>query len=280
MPALGTAFHDIVRQIHQPTKSQRHFYFLSFESCRRAWWGRQFWGKARSASALWTGDDPWSFYGSLGERAVKAYWEVEERAAGKPLAVEKHFGGTDCRVDGYHLRGVIDQARRMRNGQIAIVDLKLSRSDPNTQSWQLWLRQNIQLTAYWIAAQSLWSGSEVCLYVHHFWIHLEAGADDERHYRVTPGLYPTIRDDKDRERLREILDSVAGNIQDGLFPATENRATCRYCGYAYLCEQGQAERGKIPQSPVEGLEFAPELAEVNALQSPPGVPKQLRFKLR
>jgi|GEM_PF-4969247 len=275
MLMLGQVFHDLVRQVHQvPPRSQRPTFFKEWKSCQQAWWSQRFWGSAKPMESWWEGRDPWTDHGKLGAQAIKVYWDKITQAHSTPLAVERSFRGYEFKLGGYYYRGVIDQVWRTRDGRLAIVDLKLSGANPEQEAWQDWLRKNLQLTLYWQAAQTIWPHEEIALFVHHFWIHWVTEPDGSRHQVVTSHFYPTQRQPEDLKAALEVIEFVATNIQDGYFPPTEDRNTCRWCEYAYHCQEGRLVRSQ----PLEALDYAPELVETAPLITPK--PRQRRFKFR
>lgn len=274
--ALGISFHEMIRRLHTvPNGAGRRFFFKSIESCLGAWWGVRFWGKWKETFE----EKEWRGLGALGAEALKVYWEKETMATAPPLYVEKRFGGAGLVFEGYHLTGVFDQIRRMKDG-LAIVDLKLSRTDPGGTAWKIWLNQNLQLTMYWWAAKQIWSTENISLYVHHFHIQWVKGNGDGYVAKAESRYHPTTRSEGDLDSLKAALDIVSQSVFEGNFPPTDDRTTCRYCLFTNICEKRLSERPNSGSEPKEMLEDVtlPMITPTPSFVA--AKPIQERFRLR
>jgi DNA helicase II / ATP-dependent DNA helicase PcrA len=154
----------------------------------------------------------------LHEKARSALERYHERLHGQdsePVWFERSFA---FRLGPHHLRGRVDRVDRLAGGtgdEYELIDYKTSR--PKTAGQ---LKDDIQLSLYALAAKESWG--------------LEASR--QAYYYVLDDLkVPVVRDEADREWVKDTVLAVGEGILDQQFEPTPSHAACSICDYRIVC---------------------------------------------
>jgi putative RecB family exonuclease len=151
-------------------------------------------------------------YKEYGKQLLAEFWKNHYPSFRMPLAVEYQFF---VNVDGVGLSGKIDRIDKLGDG-VSVVDYKTSQNlFTNAQ-----LEQDLQLTFYQLAVETLWKLPVIKLTLYHLRSNTPCSCD---------GRKPERLDD-----ARRIIQNTAENIQREIFPATEN-SLCAYCDFPEHC---------------------------------------------
>jgi RecB family exonuclease len=173
-------------------------------------------------------------YKEYGKEILAGFHQAHSQSFRMPLTVEKPFL---MDIDGIKLRGYIDRVDKLESGGLAIVDYKSNRELFTAD----YLQEDLQLTLYQMAAESMWQlpVEQLTLY------HLRSN---------TPCACPP-RDEGRLEAARQLVREVADNIAEERFPATENEYCpcdfaehCPYYRHSYVIKEA-ADSGQQAQLP-------------------------------
>ncbi len=166
-------------------------------------------------------------YKEYGKDILKKFWEIHAPDFRIPIALEHRFF---LDINGIKLMGFIDRVDKLESGGLSIIDYKTNQELFTSD----YVDNNLQLTLYQMAAEQTWRlpVEKLTLY------HLRTN---------TPCI--TMPRGKDRtDAVRNLVLEVAGKIQRGEFPATENQfCPCdfpQYCPnyrHKYLTEGNGVE---------------------------------------
>ncbi|MFC1917320.1 RecB family exonuclease [Chloroflexota bacterium] len=182
-------------------------------------------------------------YKEYGKEILTRFWEIHGSDFYLPLAVEKMFY---IDISGVKLRGYIDRADKLPSGGIGIIDYK-SNKEFFTNDY---LRQDLQLTLYQMAAEQMWQlpVEQLTLY------HLRSN---------TPCSCPP-REPAQLEEARHLILDVAENITAQRFPATKN-AYCP-CDFPEHCPYYRHLYSPPQQELLPGLAIAEAVDDFARLQ--------------
>jgi CRISPR/Cas system-associated exonuclease Cas4 (RecB family) len=155
----------------------------------------------------------------LHEKARIALERYHERLHGQdsePVWFERSFA---FRLGPHHLRGRVDRVDRLagsdKGDEYELIDYKTSRPKTVAQ-----LKDDIQLSLYALAARESWG--------------LEASR--QAYYYVLDDLkVPVLRDEADREWVKDTVLAVGEGILDQQFEPTPSHAACSICDYRIVC---------------------------------------------
>jgi putative RecB family exonuclease len=153
-------------------------------------------------------------YKAYGRELLARFWEIHQPDFRMPIAVEWMF---NIDIEGIKLRGFIDRIDKLDSGGLAIVDYKTDRELFTSD----YLARNLQLTLYQLAVEQSWFLPVERLTLYHF--------------RSNTPCSCLPRETAQLEEAKKLVLSVAGDIEAGRFPATENqRCPCdfpEHCPY-------------------------------------------------
>ena len=151
-----------------------------------------------------------------------------------PLAVEYQFA---VNIDGIILGGKIDRLDKLEDG-VSIVDYKTNQNLFTVDH----LEQDLQLTFYQLAVETLWKMPVKRLTLYHLRSNTPCSCEGRQPERL--------------EEARQIILDVADGIKQEIFPARENQF-CDFCDFPEHCpyhkhkfapeEPAQSETGNILQ---------------------------------
>ncbi len=170
-----------------------------------------------------------------GRQILKRFWEIHAPEFRIPVALERSFM---LDIEGIKVRGFIDRVDKLESGGLSIVDYKTNQELFTTD----YLKNNLQLTIYQMAAEQTWNlpVEKLTLY------HLRSN---------TPQTCPP-RGEGQVNQTRQLVLDVADNIIKGNFPATEHDFCpcdfpehCPYYRHQFIISTPQ----KSVQEPLPGL---------------------------
>jgi hypothetical protein len=155
-------------------------------------------------------------------------------------------------IEGIKLLGYIDRVDKLDNGGLSIVDYKTNQELFTTD----YLKNNLQLTIYQMAAEQTWNFPVEKLTLYHLRTN-------------TPQTCPPRGETQINEARQLVLD-VAENIAKGIFPATENDYCpcdfpehCPYYRHQYITAAPQADVQK-PLPSIAAAEAVERYAAIDA----------------
>ena len=177
-------------------------------------------------------------YQAYGREILIGFWRIHSADFRMPLAIEKMFY---IDIDGIKLRGFIDRVDKLDSGGLSIVDYKSNQELFSSE----YLRSNLQLTLYQLAAEQLW--------------HLPVEKLTLYHLRSNTPCSCQSRHGSQLEEARRLVVEVAENIAGSRFPAVENQYCpcdfpehCPYYRHQYmgnnLDSDRQAAMSSIPEA--------------------------------
>ena len=194
-------------------------------------------------------------YKAYGREILTAFWEIHSRDFQMPLAVEKLFY---IDIGGVKLRGYIDRVDKLASGGLSIVDYKTSKELFTTD----YLKNDLQLTLYQLAAEQLWQLPVERLTLYHM--------------RSNTPVSCSGRGQIQLNDARQLVLDVADSIDRQVFPATENDYCpcdfpeyCPYYRHLYRAETAETAAGEALPAAIEGKEverYASLQAQIKALQ--------------
>ena len=143
-------------------------------------------------------------YKAYGREILSSFWEIHSSDFRMPVAVEKVFY---IDIGGVKLRGFIDRVDKLDSGGLSIIDYKTNK-ELFTRDY---LREDLQLTLYQLAAEQTW--------------HLPVERLTLYHLRSNTPCSCEPRDEAQLEEARHVVLEVSDGITKGRFPAIENQ----YC---------------------------------------------------
>jgi putative RecB family exonuclease len=177
-------------------------------------------------------------YKEYGKDILKKFRDLHAPDFRMPIALEHRFF---LDVNGVQVMGFIDRVDKLDSGGLSIVDYK-SNQELFTNDY---LDNNLQLTLYQMAAEQTWRLPVEKLTLYHLRTNTPC---------PTPPRSPT-----QMESVRQLVLEVAGKIQRGEFPATENNyCPCdfpQYCPY-FRHKYPTTEPGEVKQVMLPGIEAA------------------------
>jgi putative RecB family exonuclease len=178
-------------------------------------------------------------YKEYGKDILTKFRETNVPGFRLPIALERSFF---LDVDGIKVRGFIDRVDKLDSGGLSIVDYKTNQ-ELFTKDY---LENDLQLTIYQMAAEQTWSlpVEKLTLY----------------HLRTNTACSCPPRDKERVEEVRNIVLETAQNIQQGIFPATENQYCpcdfaehCPYYRHQYLTKEPQTpQQIQLPGADITG----------------------------
>ncbi|OGO31618.1 MAG: exonuclease [Chloroflexi bacterium RBG_16_56_11] len=161
-----------------------------------------------------------SRYRDFGRDILTQFYEMHRENFRLPVALERNF---TIDVEGIKLRGIIDRVDKLESGGLSVVDYKTNR-ELFTAGY---LADDLQLTIYQMAAESIWRLPVEQLTLYHLRSNTACSC---------PPRSPEIVD-----QARRIVVDVAEKITRGEFPAIENNFCpcdfpehCPYYRHRYL----------------------------------------------
>jgi CRISPR/Cas system-associated exonuclease Cas4 (RecB family) len=159
--------------------------------------------------------------------------EIDEHDDLVPSMFEKSFGfdGKEVSMEIEHIgkevsfRGRIDRIDLGTGGGFRVIDYKTGRIDFKDND--LGGGENLQLPVYLLAASSL--------------LEREIGAGKAEYRRISlfRGVKRRIFEggelEKRMEEFKEILETIIGGIENGLFFANPSKIQCKNCGFSSIC---------------------------------------------
>jgi putative RecB family exonuclease len=152
-------------------------------------------------------------YKEYGRQLLKEFWTLQYRDFKMPLAVEQQFYLTIA--DGIVLGGKIDRVDKLAEG-LSIVDYKTNQNLFTGEQ----LNQDLQLTFYQLAVESMWKIPVTKLTLYHLRSNTACTCEGRRPDRLA--------------EARQMVLDVAAGIQQQIFPATEN-SLCAFCDFPQHC---------------------------------------------
>ena len=191
-------------------------------------------------------------YKDYGKEILNKFWEIHSDDFRLPVAVEKMFY---IDIDGVKLRGFIDRVDKLESGGIAIIDYKTNQELFTAE----YLRNDLQLTLYQLAAEQLWEllVEKLTLY----------------HLRSNTPCSCAPRGESQLQQARRLVLEVAENITRGIFPATEN-AYCP-CDFPEHCPYYRHQHMVVEAAPAR-QEMLPGIIAVDAVESYVALQKQIK----
>jgi RecB family exonuclease len=206
-------------------------------------------------SAGYESEEEEANYKAYGREILTAFWEIHYRDFQMPLAVEKLFY---IDVDSVKLRGFIDRIDKLETGGLSIVDYKTSR-ELFTYDY---LKNDLQLTLYQLAAEQLWQMPVEKLTLYHMRSNTPV---------ICPGRMPLQLNE-----AKELVLDVAEKINQGIFPATEHDFCpcdfpehCPYHRHLYSGETTEVTAGEPSPVTIEAEDierYASLQAQIKELQ--------------
>jgi putative RecB family exonuclease len=189
-----------------------------------------------------------SRYKEYGKDILKKFWELHAPGFRIPIALERRFY---LDIEGVKLMGFIDRVDKLDSGGLSIVDYKTNQ-DLFTNDY---VDNNLQLTIYQMAAEQTWRlpVEKLTLY----------------HLRTNTPCITLPRDTARTDDVKRLVLDIAGKIQSGEFPATENEfCPCDFPQYCpnYRHKYLTAEPAKEKQAVLPGIAAADAANRYTALQ--------------
>jgi putative RecB family exonuclease len=151
-------------------------------------------------------------YKAYGKDILKKFWDIHAPGFRLPIALERRFF---LDIEGVKLMGFIDRVDKLDSGGLSIIDYKTNQELFTCD----YVDNNLQLTIYQMAAEQSWRlpVEKLTLY----------------HLRTNTPCITLPRDKTRIDAVKNLVLDVAGKIQRGEFPATENEF-CP-CDFAQYC---------------------------------------------
>lgn len=158
-------------------------------------------------------------YKDYGRKLLTEFWQLHQPVFKMPVAVEQQFYLSVA--DGIVLGGKIDRVDKLEDG-LSIVDYKTNQSLFTVEQ----LEQDLQLTFYQLAVESMWKlpVKKLTLY----------------HLRSNTPVSCLGRSARRLAEARQLVLDVAEGIQNKIFPAIEN-ALCGSCDFPQFCPYHKQE---------------------------------------
>jgi len=277
----GIAVHQHIRQLHQPPKEPRPFFFKTKRSALGAWyhrWHREV-DKATQQRLMRADEKATDNYFLIGSRCVSKYWDANINLP-RPLETEKTYrepldvGGRRAGI----LVGVVDQVRSVSLewirrhrpelvvndrldetfSPVVIVDFKTGEFSYDVEELRKKSQRNLereptieeQVFMQYELHEDLQPTAYTFLYekttgkkpVGVLWNHLRSGA-----------LFFTFRDERDYHTLFETVDHFLNNLAAQSFPKHVGYQ-CSRCDYLLPCREDRPFLLSKPTSLSEGGE--------------------------
>jgi putative RecB family exonuclease len=188
-------------------------------------------------------------YKDFGKDILKRFWEIHTDDFQIPVALERSFF---IDIEGIKLRGFIDRVDKLDSGGLSIIDYKTNQELFTAD----YLENDLQLTIYQMAAEQTWNLPVEKLTLYHLRSNTACTCSPRKPSRIA--------------EARQLVIDVAENINQGIFPATENEFCpcdfpehCPYYRHQYIKEEIQPER----QEPLPGIVAADSVERYAALQA-------------
>jgi putative RecB family exonuclease len=184
-----------------------------------------------------------------GKEILTRFWEIHTPEFRIPVALERRF---ILDIEGIKLLGYIDRVDKLESGGLSIIDYK-THQELFTADY---LKNNLQLTIYQMAAEQTWNlpVEKLTLY------HLRSN---------TPQTCPP-RGENQINQAKQLVLEVAENITKGNFPATENDFCpcdfpehCPYYRHQYIIPTTQPD----VQKPLPNIAAAEAVEQYAALDA-------------
>lgn len=194
-------------------------------------------------------------YKKYGRDILTEFWQTNSQDFRMPVAVEHNF---KLDIDGVKLRGFIDRVDKLESGGLSIIDYKSNKELFTKED----LKQNLQLTLYQLAADQLWLYPVEKLGLYHL--------------RTNNLCSCKARNKKEVDDAIRIVLEVAENIEQGVFPAKENRFCpcdfpeyCPYYKHKYITEGTQEKEDdevelNIPETVEQYITIQNSIKELRA----------------
>jgi putative RecB family exonuclease len=185
----------------------------------------------------------------FGKQILTRFWEIHTPDFRIPVALERSFM---LDIEGIKIRGFIDRVDKLDSGGLSIIDYKTNQELFTTD----YLKNNLQLTIYQMAAQQTWNLQVEMLTLYHL--------------RTNTPLTCPPRGKKQIDETRQLVLDVAENIVKGNFPATENNFCpcdfaehCPFYRHQYIITTPQPD----VQKPLPGIAAAEAVEKYAALDA-------------
>ncbi len=184
-----------------------------------------------------------------GKEILTRFWEIHAPDFRMPVALERKFF---IDIEGIKLMGFIDRVDKLDSGGLSIIDYKTNQELFTAD----YLENNLQLTIYQMAAAQTWNlpVEKLTLY----------------HLRSNTACVCPPRSQTQINEARQLVLSVAENIAQGKFPATENEFCpcdfpehCPYYRHQSIVTTPQPD----VQKPLPGIIAADAVERYAALQA-------------
>ena len=177
-------------------------------------------------------------YRIYGEEILAKFWEIHSADFTIPVAVERMF---NIDIDGVKLKGFLDRVDKLENGGLSITDYKSNQELFTGED----LEKNLQLTLYQLAAEQTW--------------HLPVDRLILYHLRSNTPCSCVARGEAQLEQARQMVLTVANNITEQRFPATENQY-CP-CDFAEHCPYYRQEITPLEKTAIPRITVVDEVVE-------------------
>jgi RecB family exonuclease len=191
-------------------------------------------------------------YKEYGKQILAKFHEIHAPGFRLPVATERGFS---LDVAGIKVRGFMDRVDKLDSGGLSIIDYKTNHELFTAE----YLENDLQLTIYQMAAEQTWKLPVEKLTLYHLRSNTACTCAPRARERI--------------EETRQMVLDVAANIQQGIFPATENQYCpcdfpqhCPYYRHQFLTA--------VPQTPIQ--EPLPGLAAAAAVDKYAAIQKQIK----
>ncbi len=184
-----------------------------------------------------------------GRQILKRFWEIHAPDFKMPVALERRFM---LDIEGIKLLGFIDRVDKLESGGLSIVDYKTNQELFTAD----YLKNNLQLTIYQMAAEQTWNlpVEKLTLY----------------HLRSNTPQTTLPRGENQIKETQQLVVDVADNIIKGNFPATENdycpcdfAEHCPYYRHQFIIAAPQPD----VQKPLPGIAVAEAVERYAAIDA-------------
>jgi DNA helicase-2/ATP-dependent DNA helicase PcrA len=145
-------------------------------------------------------------------RALRRYWELDQRREGDPVWFERSF---TFRLGEHLLRGRVDRVDRLPDGRYELIDYKTGKAKSEGE-----LREDLQLSVYQMGARESWR--------------LETSAQSY-YYVLENEKVPVEHSEAELDRVRATVAQIAAGIAAQDFEPRPSPEMCAVCDYRILC---------------------------------------------
>jgi DNA helicase-2/ATP-dependent DNA helicase PcrA len=195
---FGILVHQVLERYHAGGGGPRERLMELFEES----WGRSGFGEAN--------DD--RQFRARAVAALERYHELDSERTAEPVWFERSFA---FRMGRHLLRGRVDRVDRHPDGTYELIDYKTGK--PKTADE---LHEDVQLSLYQMGARESWrlsTSAQSYYYV----------LDNER--------VPVEHSERELERVRETVGTIADGILAQRFEPTPSQPLCSFCDYRIIC---------------------------------------------